>query len=50
MNEREESVDYGEDIDYRKLYYKLYADVTRAIEVLEQVQIDAEEHYLEMGD
>lgn len=45
-----EKSDYEKKIDYRELYFKLYADVTTAIEQLQQVQIDAEERYLAMGD
>ena len=41
---------YEKKIHYRELYFKLYADVTTAIEQLQQVQIDAEERYLAMGD
>lgn len=39
-----------DNIDYKALYYALFNDVSRAIEALQKVQIDAEERFLEMGD
>lgn len=39
-----------DNLDYKALYYALFNDVSRVIEQLQQVQLDAEERYLEMGD
>lgn len=37
-------------IDYKELYYALFRDISKGIEVLQQIQIDAEERYLQMGE
>lgn len=37
-------------IDYKELYYALFRDIDKGIEALKQIQIDAEERYLQMGD
>lgn len=34
--------------DFEKLYYKLFNDITDAIETLQKAQTDAEEIYLDM--
>ncbi|MGM9613086.1 MAG: hypothetical protein ACI3XZ_06220 [Butyricicoccus sp.] len=39
-----------DNLNYKALYYALFNDVSRAIEQLQQVQTDAEERYLTMGD
>ncbi|MBR5614775.1 MAG: hypothetical protein IKW64_05685 [Clostridia bacterium] len=36
--------------DYKKLYFKLFNDITDVINKLKQTQIDAEEMYLRMYD
>lgn len=33
--------------DYKKLYYALFNDISRMIEQLQKIQIDAEERFLE---
>ncbi len=37
-------------IDYQKLYSKLFNGITDTIEQLKELQIQAEEDYLQMGD
>ncbi|MBR2453178.1 MAG: hypothetical protein IKB32_03935 [Clostridia bacterium] len=36
--------------DYKKLYHKLFSDITDTIENLQKAQQDAEEMYLDMCD
>ncbi len=36
--------------DYKKLYFKLFNDITDVINKLKQTQIDAEEMYLRIYD
>ena len=40
----------NDTIDYKTLYYALFNDVTKAIEVLQQIQADAEARYLEQDE
>lgn len=37
-------------MDYQKLYAKLFNGITDTIEQLKELQIQAEEDYLQMGD
>ncbi len=37
-------------IDYQKLYAQLFNGITDTIEQLKELQIQAEENYLQMGD
>ena len=37
-------------VDYKKLYHKLFNDITDVIDFLQKSQIDVEEMYLSMGD
>ena len=43
-------MDCDKNIDYKELYYALFRDISKGIEVLQQIQIDAEERYLQMGE
>ena len=37
-------------IDYQKMYYELFNEITDIIEKLKQIQIDAEEKYISSND
>jgi len=37
-------------IDYQKMYYELFNEITDIIEKLKQIQIDAEEKYISAGE
>lgn len=43
-------MDCDKNIDYKELYCALFRDISKGIEVLQQIQIDAEERYLQMGE
>ena len=37
-------------IDYQKMYYELFNEITDIIEKLKQIQIDAEDKYISEND